>query len=281
MSNGYGMLARWLGNEGGEWGPTEERRRNRISETAAGARRPRGPGRAPAVTPPRSSSGAGSFRSAVVFLLRAPGRRFSPLLFQEPPRSTRRPGARRDHELLLQHHACRCVSSPSASGAAEDRLDRPVADGRHPRTVDPPPTATVERRIPARHVNRQAQRRKHRPHPLPRPAPHSPPHRVQLAHQQDFPEPSPRGDSSPLSALTALHFVLDGERIEINHRLGVAVRGPVDDDSSVPVMSNRLEFGRQVEIHPDSPEYKMLLSMIENGERPRSGRERRLGTAAD
>ena len=34
-----------------------------------------------------------SFRLAVVFLLRAPGRRFSALLFQEPPRTTRRPGA--------------------------------------------------------------------------------------------------------------------------------------------------------------------------------------------
>ena len=38
---------------------------------------------------------------------------------------------------------------PLGQRAAEDRLDRPVANGRHPRTVDPPPTATVERRSAA------------------------------------------------------------------------------------------------------------------------------------
>ena len=61
-------------------------------------------------------------------------------------------------------------------------------------------------------------------------------------------------------------IVLNGERIEVNHRLGIAVRGPVDDDFAVPVLNDRLEFGRQMEFHPDSPEYKMLGSMIENGE---------------
>ena len=49
--------------------------------------------------------------------------------------------ARRDHQLLLRHQSCRCVT---AAG--------------NPRAGDPPPEA---RRIAARHANRQTQRRKH------------------------------------------------------------------------------------------------------------------------
>ena len=54
--------------------------------------------------------------------------------------------------------------------AIQDHLERAVAEGGHPRAVDPPPAAAVARRITARHANRQPQRREHGPHPLPRPA---------------------------------------------------------------------------------------------------------------
>ena len=98
---------------------------------------------------------------------------------------------------------------PLGQRAAEDRLDRPGADGRHPRAVDPPPTATVERRIPARHVNRQA------------PATETPDHthcrgRPRTRHPTAYNSLSnrtsrsrhPAATSSPSSALTRCNGVL-------------------------------------------------------------------------
>ena len=82
----------------------------------------------------------------------------------EPPQmAVRPPGARRAHELLLRHHACRCLSSPSASGRPRTRLDRPVADGRQRRSGilpssdrDPEPRRATRRPVPLHRRTRPA-----------------------------------------------------------------------------------------------------------------------------
>lgn len=66
----------------------------------------------------------------------------------------------------------------------------------------------------------------------------------------------------------SLSMIMNGaERIEINHDLGVAVRGGAEDTSfSVPAFGRGAGFGLMTEVHADSPEYEMLRQVMENGE---------------
>lgn len=74
--------------------------------------------------------------------------------------------------------------APRPSRRPRTTSEPPVAGDGNPRAVDPPPAATVTRRIAVHHASRQIQRREHRPHPLPRPARRPPPDRVQLVHHR-------------------------------------------------------------------------------------------------
>ena len=61
------------------------------------------------------------------------------------------PRARRDHELLLRHQSCRRISTPVANRRPRNRLDRNRhRPGQTRVAADPPPAATVTRRMAAR-----------------------------------------------------------------------------------------------------------------------------------
>lgn len=63
----------------------------------------------------------------------------------------------------------------------------------------------------------------------------------------------------------SLSMIVNGpERIEINHSLGVAVRGAVED-TSFEVPAHGQTFPLLEDVHPDSPEYEGLVAAIESG----------------
>ena len=100
---------------------------------------------------------------------------------------------------------------PLGQLAAQDHLDRAVADGGNPRAIDPPPAAAVARRIAAYHPNRQSQRRGNTDHTHCR-------GRTRTRHPtayssltkcpEDFPEPSSEVDVVAIVGTDVLHRVL-------------------------------------------------------------------------
>ena len=64
----------------------------------------------------------------------------------------------------------------------------------------------------------------------------------------------------------SLSMIVNGpERIEINHSLGIAVRGAVED-TSFEVPAHGQTFPLMEEVHPDSLEYEILATAIERGD---------------